>query len=392
MDGMWVKEGHELSVDWLWERCGIRCDGCHVEDMSQATAPGTVFRLRLKQWNGIAMQGRDVKTLVLKVHSVVASSMVGDRMELTKRLGWAREAEVYLAFGGSNATSEFGSLLPHCFYAACDLNEGTKVIVMEDLGDEFVNCALLFGEGTPHNWGKDLARAQERAGNPPLSQVVATTFRLYARMHARYWDQHLPHLTWLRGRGILGDDATEFLTAANSAISNWETARATDAVAWFDPLVVQAIDKAVKGTTWETCRRPKHWTLVHGDCWPGNSLWRRDGTVKLIDFEMCGLGSGPQELGQYMLACTEAGARKSMEQNVVREYYDELIRCGVRAYSWEECWDEYRLGGLERWLWFLSFCAGVPAMHDFTRFFHNQISSFMVDHNLSATQVKRFRV
>jgi len=244
--------------------------------LSLTTAPRTVFRVHV---------GAST-TLVLKINTPNANavSMVGDRTELSKRLGWAREAAFFKNF--TNLP------VPRCVYADYDMATGTKVIVMEDLGEQYVNCATLFGAGTPHNRGKDLAACQERAGNPSLANVVKATFKLYAQMHARCWDQVLPH-TWLRGRdAVVGNDDREFLDAARCAAENWATVRA---VSWFDPLVSQALDKAVEGTTWENLQtrlRNGHWTLVHGDCWPGNSMWRHDGTVKLIDWEMCGLGSG----------------------------------------------------------------------------------------------------
>lgn len=139
--------------------------------------------------------------------------------------------------------------------------------------------------------------------------------------------------------------------------------------------------------------RNTHFTLVHGDCWPGNVMWHRSGVVKIVDMEMVGLGSGPQELGQYMISNSTPAVRRECEARVVREYYDELLRCGVSAdsFTWAQCWREYQIGGLERWLWFLCYFASSPSMHKMFAFFHDQVLAFMTDHKLTPDDITQPR-
>jgi hypothetical protein len=86
--------------------------------------------------------------------------------------------------------------------------------------------------------------------------------------------------------------------------------------------------------------------------------------------------------------------RRACEVDVVRAYYDELVRLGVREFSWDQCWSEYRIGGLERWLWFLIYFAGqdpgTPRLK-WAQFFHDQIAAFVDDHNIKVSDITQPR-
>jgi hypothetical protein len=141
----------------------------------------------------------------------------------------------------------------------------------------------------------------------------------------------------------------------------------------WDPLVWAATDKAIQGISWQAqmnrLNEAGHWTLVHSDAWPGNVLWMTtdqnngkndDGgnaadksPIRLLDWEMTGLGSGPQDLGQYILANMEPSERRDCERELIEVYWKELTRLGVKDVTWGYCWHEYTVGGVERWLWLL---------------------------------------
>jgi hypothetical protein len=88
--------------------------------------------------------------------------------------------------------------------------------------------------------------------------------------------------------------------------------------------------------------------------------------LKLIDWEMVGVGSGPQDLGQFVISNMDPADRRSNEKSLVRAYFDELIRSGVEGDEnlWDFCWTEYQVGGVERWLWFLVWFLGQEGLLD----------------------------
>ena len=85
--------------------------------------------------------------------------------------------------------------------------------------------------------------------------------------------------------------------------------------------------------------------------------------------------------------------RRTCEQHLIRNYYQKLISLGVQDLTWDECWMEYKIGGLERWLWFLVyFCAqDGPVMVKWAQFFHDQIRDFVYDHGIGPEDVTQPR-
>ena len=173
--------------------------------------------------------------------------------------------------------------------------------------------------------------------------------------------------------------------------------------------------------------RSRPFTLVHGDCHPHNILWvigegatnssnsaegdgyQQDGISAteqaggaagtfqprgkdqhtkppyplLIDFEMIGIGSPAQDIGQFMISHMDPNVRRVHEKTLLRLYYEELLANGVgKTFSFEECWGEYVDGGFGRWAWFIAFFLGsgthVPVA--VKQFFHDQLAEFARDH------------
>ena len=105
------------------------------------------------------------------------------------------------------------------------------------------------------------------------------------------------------------------------------------------------------------------WTLVHGDFHAGNQLFdRKTGEITTLDWEVVGLGSGPQELGQYVISHVEPDLRRAHEKEYLRIYYDEVVTRGVNDFTWEQCYDEYRFGGVGRWIWFMAWFGAQEGM------------------------------
>jgi len=167
----------------------------------------------------------------------------------------------------------------------------------------------------------------------------------------------------------------------------------------------------MEGISWESqtkrLNKNKPWTLVHGDFWPGNVLVSTPLSktnepnleLRILDWEMVGIGSGPQELGQYVISNMTPVERRSCEKTLVRNYYEELIRSKnsnivveeEEEYTWETCWEEYKIGGIERWIWFLVYFCGRTNMIEWAQFFHDQMAEFVKDHQLTPDNVTQPR-
>merc|ERR1719482_35400 len=121
----------------------------------------------------------------------------------------------------------------------------------------------------------------------------------------------------------------------------------------FDDHLVACIDASLAKTTWQAYTQAlttRPFALVHGDCHPHNVLWCEQRTprahLRLIDFEMVGVGSPAQELGQWTISHMAPASRRASERELVAGYHrrvvDALSALGkgadAKAFSLDRCW------------------------------------------------------
>lgn len=382
---------------------------------------------------------------------LVLKQITAERADLSKNLGLAREALFYAKLAPrlqSNSNKAKRNILPTIHYSHGNMETGEKCIVMESLSS-WIDSGVFFKpnpptfRGNPHNWTRNLdgiiQTAYRDKQRPSTKTIAESTFRAVAQIHASFWrDASLLDESndWLRAHAWIQGNGRESWEASQSYIRNiWKeytskTSIAPDAAAaaadnnnnngddnediQWNPCVRQAVEKCVAGISWPAQLQRLHvdgqWTLVHGDFWPGNVMWNPatndndeddddddDSPLRLLDWEMVGLGSGPQDLGQYVISNMDPVERRACEHDLVQAYYQELIRCGVPEkdndgdFLWEYCWKEYKIGGVERWLWFLVWFVGQPSLLDWAQLFHDQIAAFMSDHKLTAADLTQPR-
>jgi aminoglycoside phosphotransferase (APT) family kinase protein len=159
----------------------------------------------------------------------------------------------------------------------------------------------------------------------------------------------------------------------------------TSKVAW-DEHLVRCLDVSFAKANWEDRPSGGPFSLVHGDAHAHNALWCPNETrLRLIDFEMVGVGSPGQELGQYVISHMTPAVRRECESSLVDVYHttltEELRKLGKEAeadvYTRDVCWNEYVAGGAGRWAWFIPlFRANAPMC----QYFADQLSAFLKDH------------
>ncbi|MCI3132105.1 ecdysteroid 22-kinase family protein [Phenylobacterium aquaticum] len=86
-------------------------------------------------------------------------------------------------------------------------------------------------------------------------------------------------------------------------------------------------------------------TVQHGDYRLDNILFdvqggkARQGT---LDWQTVSCGPGLTDVSYFLSAGLPFETRRKHEQDLVRRYHDELLTYGVKDYSWETCWEDYR--------------------------------------------------
>lgn len=95
-------------------------------------------------------------------------------------------------------------------------------------------------------------------------------------------------------------------------------------------------------------------TLLHGDYRLDNLFFDEgaEDPVVAVDWQICGLGRAPYDIAYFMSQSLTPEDRKGADEQVLRAYHQALKAGGVEDYSYEQCWEDYRLGIL--------FCACYP--------------------------------
>ena len=284
------------------------------------------------------------------------------------------------------------------------METGDMRIILERI-DGAVPAGVVFGPGNPNNWSiRDTLGEVAKSRCQGIDAVSATrqAFDIYAALHARFFEDEA---------SLLGGAASSWLRAANwyrgEAKESWEAAQAMASRAWagvvaqldagdgpackiqWDAHVVACLTESFRKMSWEAFqeeRKTRPFSLVHGDAHAHNALWcEKEKRLVLIDFEMIGVGSPAQELGQWTISHMEPELRRAHEKELVAGYHQKLVEllkardCPAAAeVSFESCWNEYVAGGAGRWAWFVPlFSAMMPSM---AQFFQDQLAGFLKDH------------
>ena len=286
--------------------------------------------------------------------------------------------------------------IPSCYYAEGSMDTGEMLLLLENV-NESLPAGVFFGPGNPNNWAIKAKLPQLCEGNPNAVETTIEAFKLFARMHGKYWmDTTLIEKTWLRATDWMqGENEISWKQAQTMQSSGWskiknqiENGEAT--IEW-DPHLVACLDVSFQKVSNENSfntyseRMAKNtFTLVQGDCHPHNLLWsKNDQSFRVIDFEMIGVGPPGQELGQFVISHMLPAVRRECETTILQTYFDELQmilkKKGMENnnYTIEKLKSEYINGGVGRWAWFMPFFAGSPPM---AQYFHDQLAAFLKDH------------
>jgi Ser/Thr protein kinase RdoA (MazF antagonist) len=91
-------------------------------------------------------------------------------------------------------------------------------------------------------------------------------------------------------------------------------------------------------------------TLNHGDAHLWNYLYPHDkenGSILMIDWDDCRIDIGMADLA-YMIALHWYPERRArFEKHLIQRYHTQLLAHGVTGYTWEDCWNDYRLAAVE---------------------------------------------
>jgi thiamine kinase-like enzyme len=245
-------------------------------------------------------------TMVLKLpHTMPESRHIADAFRF-----YLREVRFYEVIGHRTPV-ETADL----YYSSFDDASGDFVLLMQDFGGR---------EMIDQVTGVDVDHAER----------VVTAL---ARHHATWWDsEELAAADW--AARVQDPPNPQALVPALRA--SW-------------PIIESQFSELLPGPMLDAARRmPDHvvslmeqlseppLTLLHGDSRLDNFFFG-DG-VAVVDWQICGRGRGPYDIGYFLSQSMRPELRKEHERSLLERYHQTLVDNGVSGYSFDDCWTDYR--------------------------------------------------
>ena len=212
---------------------------------------------------------------------------------------------------------------PQAHYVDIKADTGNGVILLEDLDGRL-------------RVGDQLAGASLKEAEQLMTQI--------ADLHATWWGRSDEEtIAW-----VPAFDGPVWAMTAQTLPSLWPTYQ-QDSGHLLPPGMAEIIERTWEGLLWlgqQLSRGPM--TLVHGDYRLDNMFFpaKEGDPITIIDWQLMSRGRGPYDVAYFMSQSIDVELRREAEHALVRRYHDGLLAGGVRDYSFDDCFEDYRTAAL----------------------------------------------
>lgn len=169
---------------------------------------------------------------------------------------------------------------------------------------------------------------------------VSSTVEALARLQSRYWNNAaLKALKWMPTTNSISID---YKSKWDSFVMHFGK--------YADPKGLKVGERLGDSIPWleeEISKRPK--TIVHSDLREDNLLFGTpdsDEAVLILDWQLAIRSMGAFDVARLMGGSELPSERRGHQFEVLRRWYDTLIKEGVEGYTWKEAVRDFRLGAL----------------------------------------------
>lgn len=232
---------------------------------------------------------------------------------------YVREARFYQEI--ANTVSAMPT--PQIYYVAHDPETKDGVVLLEDLAGA--------------------RRIGDQLGSPSPAEAAQLMDQI-ADLHATWWDRTDDGtLAWVpRFSDPLWDLVLEsmrgFWPIYQEAYGHL-----------LSPEMHAIVERVWQGLPWllERLSRPPI-TFVHGDYRLDNMFFPQTAgdPVTSIDWQLTSHGRGPYDVGYFTSQSLPVEQRRETEEALLRRYHERLVAGGVRDYSFDDCFEDYRVAAL----------------------------------------------
>ncbi|KYQ92227.1 hypothetical protein DLAC_07074 [Tieghemostelium lacteum] len=321
-----------------------------------------------------------------------------DAIKTAIGFGMGREGIFYSLNKGTNKSVQYH--LPQIYYATGSAYYGNYLIIMDNLSGDFVSGSKLLGNQC---WGPVNDIPSSFIDSLDRYHLIKNIYETIAKLHANHWrDFKLLDIPYLKNRDILsgGQNArVPWEASLRSLDTLWKSQAkkvflsiGDDKLEHSDQLI-QLMEKMLSESTFESFQSKFNiqnietgFTMTHGDFHAANLLISTKNPLSnfhLIDWSEVGIFCPFTDIAQFCISNIPIDFRREHEESLFKCYYEALVSNNTKIdrdiFTLQKCYNRYKVGGIERWLQFITMMA--PALPENANiFFHNQVSTFIHDH------------
>jgi len=226
-----------------------------------------------------------------------------------------------------------------CYDAAVDEGSARFHVLLEDLSE---------------------SHAVASVSSPPDGERCLLMMECFADFHAYWWN----HPDLERFGGLPADDEPlRYVRSVQATLPGF-----LDAVGNRLPSEVRRLYEQFArdfGPAYASLFSRQRMTVIHGDAHPYNVLLPRQsgGPGRIVDWQFHHVSVCTQDIRHTLGLHWNEEARRLLERDMLRRYHQRLVARGVRGYSWDDCWQGYRVGVIDNlfmpmWQWTLDMPQG----------------------------------
>lgn len=211
--------------------------------------------------------------------------------------------------------------VPHCYYSDINLETGASILLLEDLSRSRI---VDFVTGC----------------KPTDTELVIEEL---AKIHASWWNNtKLQEMSWL-------------LSLADYPFQEWWSQYPQEIADLFPDyqLPDTFFDIGHRfGSNMEAILNQLEGmpvTCIHRDTHVDNLLFgvqETDPPLTLVDWQEVGKGRGVSDVAYFMISSVPPAQRRESERRLLQTYHTFLTQYGVREYSFNQCWADYKLSAV----------------------------------------------
>ena len=229
--------------------------------------------------------------------------------------------------------------IPTCYEAAFSEETGLSHIILDDLSKTHIELLKY-------------------APLPPSKRYCERAIDCLAEIHAFWWDYHKlkelsKHFNFIhifKENSFIEEEIYKQSKNQNRSLKRFLKLLG-DRISYKRKELFKTIFSLFPQFSVERIKKKENITLIHGDAHFWNFFYPKDienekYKTLLFDWQSWSIGVGGQDLAYMIGLRLYPDYRHLIEKVLIKRYHNDLLKFGVKNYSWVDCWYDYRLGAL----------------------------------------------